>query len=185
MFCGSAISLIDWRNSSTVLTHDNNKSRSLTDPLFFRTPCLPPPHLEPLLPLLLRRRPPAKPPGHSLARSRRAQTLALAAAQHASETVRRSSTLSARGGIRLAIASRTPAHSLRLTRAHHQLGHLTAGQHLYLAGLRLFSLSPNVALGFAVCTCALLFCELGVGFLLTGLLRDGAGGGDPVVGLGV
>jgi hypothetical protein len=184
MFCDSAISLIDWRNSSTVLPNDN-KSRSLTDPLFFRTPCLPSTHLEPLLPLLLRRRPPAKPPRHSLARSRRAQTLALAAAQHASETVRRSSTLSARGGIRLAIASRTPAHSLRLARADHQLRHLTTSQHLHLAGLRLFSLSPNVSFGFAVCTRSLLLRELGIGFFFSGLLRDGAGGGDPVVGLGV
>lgn len=42
-----------------------------------------------------------------------------------------------------------------------------------------------MAFGFAVGARALFLRELRVGFFFAGLLRDGAGGGDPVVLVGV
>ena len=139
---------------------------------------LPTTPLESLLPLLLHRLPPPKPPRHSLARRSLARSHMLTTAQHTTESRRRLPDLRIRTSSSSRFAS---GRRLRLAGTNNQLGHLATSQHLHLADLVLFALAAEVALCFAVGACTLFLRELGIGFFFAGALGDGAGGGDPVV----
>jgi hypothetical protein len=124
-----------------------------------------PTYLEPLLPLLLHRRPPTKPPRHSL--TRRSRSHMLTTTQHTPESWRRRTLPTLRSGSRFA-----RRWQLWLAGTNSQLWHLATSQHLRLAGLGFFALSADVALCFAVCACTLLLCELGVCFFFARALGD-------------
>lgn len=139
-------------------------------------------NLEALLPLLLHRRPPTKPPRHSLARSSRSHVLTTI---HDTTKSRRSRTRST-----LWLRKRTSSSISRFTRGrrrqrlagtNNQLRHLATSQHLHLACFGLFALPADVALCFAVGARTLFFGELRVGFLFARALGDGAGCGDPII----
>jgi hypothetical protein len=136
------------------------------------------PRLKTLLPLLLNRRPPTKPPRHSLTRRSRAHMLTTT--QHTPESWKRRTLPTLRSGRRFA-----RGRHLCLAGTNSQLWHLATSQHLRLAGFGFFALPADVALCFTVCACTLLLCKLGVGFFFARALGDGAGCGDPVVGFGI
>jgi hypothetical protein len=88
-----------------------------------------PTYLEPLLPLLLHRRPPTKPPRHSL--TRRSRSHMLTTTQHTPESWRRRTLPTLRSGSRFA-----RRWQLWLAGTNSQLWHLATSQHLRLAALR-------------------------------------------------